>query len=505
MPDNLEELTAAVQALPYLYQPIFGYEIQGAKPIRNCEDRLADVKKIYDALSAELGRPLRVLDLGCAQGYFSLYAAKWGGVVTGLDFDATNIDLCRLLARENADLKVNFIHTRIEDFLPTVKEDEYDLVLCFNVLHWCCKFSGFEVVQAQLTDLAQKISVGLFELALKSEGIFQDCNLPDNYREFLTGFSFVRALSYNYRHIRPDLAHVKRPLCFASTKYTWFENLGLLKIDEVLVSPRGARTICYFCGDKFIKITNITDEAQYGRAQREINFLNTFGGQKGLPSLYITINEQDESGMRIIHVRDMVVGKTLREKIAAGENFDNWDVIRQTLEWMLLFEQQGYYQGDVGAHNLIYSDDGRIYPIDYETVSQSPRLYSWLYSTKLQFLNFMNFILGVQDVEQFSYFMQNRAYLPVRYLTDLKKYVTPRQYERIAAIREDEKFFARLYEILFEPEKDSEAYTVAETEILALEKYVGYIGTKLQEYEEQLKEQQRRIEELEKIIRERLK
>lgn len=76
---NLEKVTAAVQAIPYLYQPIFGYQILGAKPIRNCEDRLADVKKIYDLLSAELGRPLRVLDLGCAQGFFSLNAAKWGG------------------------------------------------------------------------------------------------------------------------------------------------------------------------------------------------------------------------------------------------------------------------------------------------------------------------------------------------------------------------------------------------------------------------------------------
>ncbi|MBO4400712.1 MAG: methyltransferase domain-containing protein [Selenomonadaceae bacterium] len=497
MPDNLEELTAAVQALPYLYQPIFGYEIQGAKPIRNCEDRLADVKKIYDALSAELRRPLRVLDLGCAQGYFSLYAAKWGGVVTGLDFEAANIDLCRLLARENADLKVNFVCTRIEDFLPTVKAGEYDLVLCFNVLHWCSKFSGFEVVQAQLADLAQKIDIGLFELALKSEGIFQDCNLPENYRDFLTGFSFVRVLSYNYRHIRPDLAHVKRPLCFASTKYAWFENLGLLKIDDVLVSPRGARTICYFCGDKFVKITNITDEAQYGRAQREINFLNTFGGQKGLPRLYITINEQDESGMRIIHVRDMIAGKTLREKITNGENFDRWNVIRQTLEWMVLFEQQGYYQGDVGAHNLIYTDDGRIYPVDYETIGDSPALYLWLYSAKLQFLNFINFILEPGKSNEYTF------PLPM-YLLNLKKHVTPRQYERIAAIREDEKFFARLYEILFEPEKDAEAYTVAETEILAIERYVSYIGTKTQEHEEQIAEQQRRIEELEKIIRERL-
>ena len=495
MANNLEEITAAVQALPLFYQPIFGYEVQGAKPVRNCEDRLADVKKIYDLLSAELGRPLRVLDLGCAQGYFSLYAAKWGGGGTGLDFEQANIDLCRLLARDNPNFKVNFVQSTIEDFLPSVKAGEYDLVLCFNVLHWCVKFSGFEKVQALLTDLSQKIYIGIFELALKSEGLYPDWGLPENYRDYLSGYSFVRAITYYFRHVREDIRHIKRPFCFASNKYAWFENLGLLKIDDVLVSPRGARTTCYFCGDKFVKLTDITDEAQHGRAQREINFLNTFGGQKGLPRLYATLTEQDETGMRIIHVRDMIKGKTLREKIFNGEEFDRWDVIRQMLEWMVLFEQQGYYQGDIGAHNIIYCDDGKVYPIDYETVNTSPKLFLWLYSAKLQFLNFMNFLLKLNEFEN----------SPVCYLTDLKKYLTPRQYERIAAIREDEKFFSRMYEILFEPEKDSEAYTVAETEILAIERYISYVGTKLQELEEQSKEQRRRIEQLEKIIEGRVK
>lgn len=415
--------------------------------------------------------------------------------MTGLDFDKANIDLCRLLASDNPDFKVNFICTQIEDFLPTVKDDEYDLVLCFNVLHWCVKFSGFEKVQALLADLAKKVDIGIFELAIVSEGLYQGWGLPENYRDCLTGYSFVRALSYYFRHVREDLRHIKRPFCFASNKYAYFENLGLLKIDEVLVSPREARTICYFCGDKFVKLTNITDDAQYGRAQREINFLNTFGGQKGLPKLYMTITEQDDTGMRIIHVRDMIKGMTLQDKISNGEEFDRWDVIRQMLEWMVLFEQEGYYQGDVGAHNIIYCDDGRVYPIDYETINHSPALYLWLYSSKMQFLNFMNFLLELNELGNSQ----------VRYLTNLKKYVTPRQYERIAAIREDEKFFARLYEILFEPEKDAEAYTVAETEILAIERYISYVWAKIQELEERSKEQQRRIEELEKIVRERLK
>ena len=63
LPSNLEELTAAVQKQEVIYQPIFGYEIQGRRLHRECTDRLADVKKIYDLLSEKLQRPLRVLDL----------------------------------------------------------------------------------------------------------------------------------------------------------------------------------------------------------------------------------------------------------------------------------------------------------------------------------------------------------------------------------------------------------------------------------------------------------
>ena len=500
LPTHWEEITAAVQALPLFYQPIFGYEVQGAKPVRNCEDRLADVKKIYDLLSAELGRPLRVLDLGCAQGYFSLHAAKWGGVVTGLDFEQANIDLCRLLARDNPNFKVNFVQSTIEDFLPGVKAGEYDLVLCFSVLHWCVKFSGFELIQALLTDLAQKIEIGIFEFALASD--FPGNNLPTNYREFLIGYPFVRALSYNEWNERNT---VKRPLCLASTKYAYFENLGLLKIDDVLASPYNTRTTNYFCGDKFVKLFNMNTQVEQDRVQRDLKFLNTFGGQRGLPRLYISLTEQDEAGMRVFIVRDAIKGKTLLEKIANGENFDRWDTIRQILEWLVFFEQYGYYHGDVSTSNFIYGDDGKVYPIDYESMRTTTQLFLWAYSVRLQFLYFMNSLLEPRTPEELSFPGIPCFYPNPRYLTDLKKHVTPRQYERIAAIREDEKFFARLYEILFEPEKDSEAYTVAETEILAIERYISYVGTKLQELEEQSKEQRRRIEQLEKIIEGRVK
>lgn len=73
------ELNTAVNALPELYQPIYGHEEWDNKSLRNCRDRLPDIEKIYDTLSEKLQRPLRVLDLGCAQGFFSFNLANRGG------------------------------------------------------------------------------------------------------------------------------------------------------------------------------------------------------------------------------------------------------------------------------------------------------------------------------------------------------------------------------------------------------------------------------------------
>ncbi|WP_261370573.1 class I SAM-dependent methyltransferase [Xanthomonas citri] len=67
-----------VAALPEKYQPIFGHPEISDGSSRGCEDRLEVILDVVDHLRTALGRPIRVLDLGCAQGYFSLNLAARG-------------------------------------------------------------------------------------------------------------------------------------------------------------------------------------------------------------------------------------------------------------------------------------------------------------------------------------------------------------------------------------------------------------------------------------------
>ncbi|MBD4081378.1 kinase, partial [Xanthomonas citri pv. citri] len=83
---------ALVAALPEKYQPIFAHPDLSDGSSRGCEDRLLLIRQCAQRLQATLGRPLRVLDLGCAQGFFSLSLAAEGHTVHGVDFLDLNVN-----------------------------------------------------------------------------------------------------------------------------------------------------------------------------------------------------------------------------------------------------------------------------------------------------------------------------------------------------------------------------------------------------------------------------
>lgn len=483
-----KKLIEAVNALPEFYQPIYAHPEWNDRPLRECEDRLPDIKKIYDALSEKLQRPLRVLDMGCAQGFFSFNLASWGAEVTGIDFRKQNIALGEVLAEENPDYKIKFIQGRIEEFLVNVKDGEYDLVLGLSVLHNISKFVGLEKVQNLMLELSSKVEAGIFEFALEN---VHNSYIPKNWRDFLPGFTFIRRISYSTHR---KGSYVKRPLCFASCKYCYFENTGLMKIDSIgyNVHPYLQKTdvMHFICGNKFVKFFNLKDESLYEKSQQEIEFLEHFGGHEGLPKLCELYKEEDDIGTRLFIVRDCLQGKTLKEKINQNEEFDRWNVIKQALQWMIFFERQGYYHGDIQTSNFIYSDDGKLYPIDYEEFRNKPVVLIYPYRPKLLFLMFINSVLQPRKVS-FAFHREPRM------LMELKRHITQKQYEQIAAIKESENFFERLYDILFVQkfEDDSKAvYTMADIEILSMQAYLIDTGKEFKRLKEQIKKLETALE-----------
>jgi len=105
---SVADLTALVAALPEVYQPIFGHPELSGQVSRVCDNRLDHILRICEAVEQAVNRPLRVLDLGCAQGYFSLSLAARGAVVRGVDFLEENIAVCTALAEEHGCKSATF-------------------------------------------------------------------------------------------------------------------------------------------------------------------------------------------------------------------------------------------------------------------------------------------------------------------------------------------------------------------------------------------------------------
>lgn len=409
------------------------------------------------------------------------------------------------MARENPKCNVQFIQSKIEEFVSTIRKGEYDLVLMLSVLHNMSKYLGIKFVQDMVADLSAKIPNGIFEFALES---VHAKYIPKNYRDFLQGFLFIRVLSYNDSR---DVNGVKRPLCFASNRYAYFENLGMLKIDHITYNRHSyldkTDVMHFHCGDKFVKLFNVKNQDLFLKSNQEIQFLKDMGGKRGLPELRAVSTEQDVTGLRIFIVRDKLQGITLEDKIASGENFNRWDVIKQALEWLVFFEQHNYYHGDSGTNNFIYTDDGKLYPIDYEEIRHERIVLAWPHNVAMLFFIFMNSVLE-PNYKKFAF---HRC---VRLLTEFKKHISPEQYEKISTLKDDKKFFSNLYEILFNSQNTNyrcATYNTKDLELLEVGKYLDEVGQRLQEYKDDFDrinqlipivvEQQKRIEQLENFLK----
>jgi 2-polyprenyl-3-methyl-5-hydroxy-6-metoxy-1,4-benzoquinol methylase len=85
-------------------------------------------------------QPGTALDLGCGAGVFSVYMAKAGYKVTGLDFIPKALDLARAQAKEN-DVNANWVHADLFQWNPQTK---FDIILDSGCLHTISDATGFK-------------------------------------------------------------------------------------------------------------------------------------------------------------------------------------------------------------------------------------------------------------------------------------------------------------------------------------------------------------------------
>ena len=164
------------------------------------------------------GKKLRILDVGCGAGFFSVLLAKEGHQVTGIDLTPDMIKNARLLAEEE---KVSCEFQVMDAENPEFQEETFDVVISRN-LTWTLPH-----VQHAYQEWIR---------VLKKGGIL--LNFDANYG--ITDFSNVADLPENHAHnilgddMMRECEEIKRQLPISSySRPAWdLETLGALELKE---------------------------------------------------------------------------------------------------------------------------------------------------------------------------------------------------------------------------------------------------------------------------------
>lgn len=398
MNTNLDELIAK---LPEKYQTIFGHPEWDDEVSRDCNARLPFIEKYYDNLSSCLGRPLRVLDLGCAQGFFSLNLASKGAEVHGLDFLAENIDVCRALADENPAFKAEFSVGKIEEFIEEIQPGQYDMAIGLSVFHHLVHALGLEKVKALLERLADVTEAFIVELALQEEPLYWGPSLPEDPTEHIQQCAFYKLIARFDTH----LSNISRPMYIVSNKRLILGEFNQ-PFDSWRSRPHAAagfphqNTRRYYFGENYIaKLYQLPQgrvhlQNQTARNREELqnahDFLSKPAVGIAVPHV-LSFGIEEEDGWLVTSI---LPGMLLNDFLATNKKINVDELISSVLEQLTALEKQKLYHDDLRSWNILYDQDTNKYHlIDYGSISHDKKDCDWPFNVFQAFFIFINDIL----------------------------------------------------------------------------------------------------------------
>ncbi|MBT0624248.1 MULTISPECIES: methyltransferase domain-containing protein [Pseudomonas] len=383
----IEQLVAD---LPEVYQPIFGHSDLSDHVSRPCADRLDVIVGIYEALQAHLGRPLKVLDLGCAQGYFSLSLASRGASVRGVDFLDKNVDVCSALSDEHSELDAVFEVGRVEDVIDRLESGQYDLVLGLSVFHHVIHERGIDEVKRLFQRAAEMCGALILEIALREGDLYWATSQPEDPMVLLESVHCVREMARCQTH----LTSVQRPLYFASNHY-WTVEGKAGKFDtwstesHALAKNTHEGTRRYFFSEReVVKLYRfIGTRAEHNRVEfhREKAFLTSAPLEYPVAEVFASSESESEGWV----VMQRFQGDLLLD-VLNDPSLDRKKVLREVLDQLTKLELAGLYHSDFRAWNIVVTPDSGARVIDYGAISEDFKDCVWPHNIYLSFMVFVH-------------------------------------------------------------------------------------------------------------------
>ena len=107
----------------------------------------------------------KILDIGSYTGYFSHKIATLGGNVTGIDIDDKRLHQSKII-NTLLGSNVKFLNANLFDYL---KDNKFDCILLFSVLHWILKEEGINGVRKMLDLISSRSHVMFFDMGQDNE------------------------------------------------------------------------------------------------------------------------------------------------------------------------------------------------------------------------------------------------------------------------------------------------------------------------------------------------
>lgn len=449
MPAAANRISQLVSQLPEIYQPIYRHPEISAVASRPCEDRLLYLTTVHNALLNKLRHQVRVLDLGCAQGFFSLNLAALGANVHGIDYLDKNITVCQSLAEEFPRLQATFKTTRIEEYVGRLLPGQFDLVLGLSVFHHLIHEKGLDFVHTLLDKISKVIPAAIFEVALKEEPLYWGQSQPEDPMQTLQHYTFVHELGQNKTH----LSEIVRPLYFASNQF-WYLSEHIGSFDTFKYDPHvftqgtheGTRRY-YFGENQIVKVirNNIPsrEHINFQEYQNEIRFLSEPPEAFDAPKLIL--NGENDREMWL--VRQLIEGRLLTEYFETGITFDHEQVITDILRQLVVLEQAGLYHNDVRCWNVLMTPGNRAILIDYGAISSERKDCAWPFDLLLSFIIFIREVVSHKTSSPFPI---RRPWLDIGVLPKIYR----NAFLRLLAMTKKDWSFANLQQFIAEAGND---------------------------------------------------
>lgn len=383
---GIKEIEELVRQLPEVYQPIFGFPEFTAERQFHLE-RINQCVAIADKLSEHYKRPLRILDLGCAQGYLSFSLASHNHKVVGIEYLRENYELCEALSRNQSSLDVQFFHSDLMKIEQKLDLPDFDLVVAYSILHHPIHRDGLTEVKQLMARVAQKIPNAIVESAISDEPVFWASSLPKDPRSVLSDYLFIRQIGVTTTH----LSDVKRPIHFCSNTFV------LINDDLEFIRESSKSTIQndsinqnnikrHFITDnqvvkivgRFAELDELGEEvlARFGEdlSNESVNLEN-------LPTLItkgVAIIESSQLPDEMILARTHIKGETVESLLPILTTEQRVDIFSQTLGQLLQLEQLGLIHRDFRTWNVLWDASTEVISIvDLGAVSSIPRDEMW--------------------------------------------------------------------------------------------------------------------------------